>query len=1073
MKHHLKMVIAALLILFMGGSAAFAQSITKGKVVDASGEPVIGASVLVPGTTTGTVTDMDGNFELRVEPGTRLEVSSIGYSSVIVTAAPTLNITLQEDTTFLDDVVVIGYQTVKRRDLTGAVSSVTGNDIAAVPVASAAQALQGKLPGVTVTSGDGRPGGSTSIRVRGGNSITQSNDPLFIVDGVTVSNIDDIPADNIESIDVLKDAASTAIYGARGANGVVLVTTKGGKEGKAVVRYGMYYQLSENPRMLDVLDAQDAVYWAWAYSTAYSGSEAVAEYYGLGSKFGNHYADYANVKAHNYMNDVLRPSNSWNHDISLSGGTSTTTYYASVNYIDNQGIRINSGFKRWNANLKLSQKIGKSLTADIDVRYGQTGSHGMRVNNSSEVYKFRPIDNPLGTGDPNLFNEGASGADLAYNPLNSINNKENITSRQNLRATGGLTWRIIDGLIAKSELSLSRNYSETKNWDSGDYVGDAYSMADLSLGRGTGLRWSNTVNYTVPIKNDNHSLNILAGYEVLSSESTTSRMRGAGFPQGFTMDDAFGMINMSDSSLGQDLFTNTLGIPSHTVSYFGRLNYGLMGGRYLFTATFRADGSSKFAPNHRWGYFPAAAAAWHISDEPFMENTKTWMDDLKLRLSYGTSGADNIDASLWQETWNTSNITIDGEVVTGYVPGSLLSNPDLKWETSVSRNVGLDFSFLKSRIRGSLDAYWNTTKDILMRIPVDATTGYSYQYGNVGQTSNKGVELAVNAVLVQKRDWGLSLGFTYAFNKNNVDALADGATVDTHTGWGSTMRVPYMDYLVRVGQPVGIVQGFDVIGYYTVDDFDIVDGKYKLKDGIPGLDKSIFNYAQGMDALKYDTDEGAFPGALKIADTNKDGTITGDDATIIAQMMPKHTGGFNLSGNWKNLDFSANFSYQLDGKVYNANAMHSMMGNKTNSYGQNKLAYVNDSWRAYNVNASGDLYLVTDPAELRTLNANAKYAVPFAEYGIVTSTFIENAAYLRLNTLTIGYTLPQKWMEAIHINRIRAYATIGNLFVLSSYSGLDPDVNTSPSTNGFPTPYYDSNAYPKSRTFTFGFNVTF
>lgn len=400
-------------------------------------------------------------------------------------------------------------------------------------------------------------------------------------------------------------------------------------------------------------------------------------------------------------------------------------------------------------------------------------------------------------------------------------------------------------------------------------------------------------------------------------------------------------------------------------------------------------------------------------------------------------------------------------------------NPDLKWETTTSRNIGVDFSFWNGRLRGSVDGYWNSTKDILMKVPTDASSGYSYQYQNVGETSNKGFEIALGADLVRKKDFNLSLNLTYSYVKNMVEKVDERVNADSHTNWGSSMRVPYYDYIIRAGRPVGYVQGFISEGYYKVDDFNYANGVWTLKQGVADT-KDIVNYAGGSNFNRPDG-QTAFPGMVKFRDVTGDGVVNGDDVAPIGAMQARHTGGFTLNGNWKNLDFSAAFTYQIGGKVYNANAMHAMMGNKDNSLGSNRLAIAADCFRIYDVDAQGDLYAVTTPEGLNALNQNAKYALPYSEYGLVDSRFIEDASYLRLQTLTVGYTLPQKWLRKIHIQKIRVYFTGSNLFCLAGYSGLDPDVNTNfnAGKNGFPTPNYDFNSYPKARTYTFGLNVTF
>ena len=1061
---------------------AFAQKTITGTVKDAAGEPLIGATVSLGGNN-GVVTDIDGNFTLSgVSNGATLTVSYIGYETTTVKVGNQqhYDIVLESNDKSLDEVVVIGYGTVKRRDLTGAVASVTGERLAKNPVANVAQALQGQLPGVNVISQDGRPGATMSIRVRGGGSITQSNEPLYVVDGVITGRIDDIPADEIESIDVLKDAASTAIYGASGANGVILITTKSAKEGKNEVKYNMYYQLKEQPAQLDVLDPYDYVLHTWSYATAYGDSygDNVAKYFGLGSKYGNHLNEYKNMSTHNWVDDIMDSSHSWNHDLSLSGGTATTKYRASVNYMNDDGARLNTGFRRWNASFKFSQEISKKLKWDLDARYSEMRFRGTRFNTATSAYQFRPVDNPLGAdADPSQMGQGSSFVELSRNPLDYTKNYDQYNDINRLRVNTGLTWTIINGLVAKSEIGLSRGWMERRTWDGG-HGDQGYSSAQLYKNNSYNVRWSNTLNYNVQGLGEDHSLGMLAGYEVLADKTNYSNIYGYGYPSEFTMNDAFGMINFTGKTKGSeglDKFDNVIGEPKHVTSFFGRVNYSYQG-RYLLTATFRADGSSRFASNNTWGYFPAAAAAWRISDEPFMEGARDWLDNLKIRLSYGTSGNDNIDAGLWRETWTTSTINVDGVNKVVYIPGSMKGNPDLKWETTVSRNLGFDFGILRGKVRGSLDLYWNTTKDILMKVPIDEATGYSYQYQNVGQTSNRGIELALFYEAVRTKDFGLSFNLTYNYNNNMVDKLNPDIDLnpDTHTGWGSSMRKPYYDYIIRVGEPVGTIQGFKSNGFYTLDDFNYSNGVYTLKDGVADT-KSIVNYP--ANAFKGNKPDGqtAFPGMVKFEDVNGDGVIDDNDATVIGKTQPHHTGGFNIMGNYKNLDFSLGFTYQIDGKVYNANVMHDMMGDKDNSLGANRLDVVKDCYRIYDVGSDGNLVAVTEPEALRALNAHAKYALPYSEYGLASSEFIEDASYLRLNTLTVGYTFPKTWLNTVGIKNVRVYFTGANLFCITGYSGLDPDVNTNMNAggDGFPTPFYDYQAYPKTRSYTFGLNVTF
>lgn len=1077
--------LASLLVAFVISSTlVFAQTKTvTGTIVDDLGEPMIGVNVVVVGTTNGATTDIDGNFSItNVADNATIKVTFVGYKEINLPVAGknTFNITLEEDRDELEEVVVIGYGTVKRKDLTGAVASVTGDKLKANPVSNVAQALQGMLPGVSVTAQDGRPGASMSIRVRGGGSITQSNDPLFIVDGVQVSSIDDIPADNIESMDVLKDAASTAIYGARGANGVILITTKGAKEGKAVVKYGVYYQTKVVPEIIAVQNAQDMVYNTWAYSAAYNNfrsaddyanakdMQGIERYYGLGSRNGNHYAEYAGMDAHNYVDDLMRTAGTWNHDVSVSGGTEKTKIYAALNYTNDEGIRINSGYKRAGANFKIDQKINKKLSVDFDLRYVETTVIGDHYQYATSAFSYRPIDNPLGTGALTDVGNGDSNVNEKYNPyLLTRDNYDYDGNNYRIRARGGVSYDILKGLKLRSELSMNRNWTENRTWDAGMING--ISSAKLDKKNGYGVRWATTLNYEIPGLGKDNSLSVLLGNEVLGSKSNSSSFKGQGYPGGFTMSQAFGQITMTDKV--NDTYSNTIGTPTHTLSWFGRVNYSYKG-RYLLTGTFRADGSSKFAPNNHWGYFPAAAAAWRISDEDWMESTRDWLDNLKLRLSFGTSGSDNIDASLWKETWTTKDIIVDGETVSIYQPGSMKPNPDLMWETTTSRNLGIDYAVFNSRVRGSLELYWNSTDDILMRVPTDASSGYEYQYQNVGKTSNKGVELSLSYDIVRSKDFNLMVNLNYNFNTNKIEELVEGVNCNTRTGWASSMISPSYDYRVTKGDAVGTIYAYKYLGRFEVDDFnyDAATGKYNLKPEI----KNVATVQNANTATMLQNIAGAglmAPGMPKFEDADGDGLA---DEVNLGSAIASHTGGFTFSGNYKSIDFSMGFTYQIGGLVYNADAMAAFKGDKDTSYGRNRLAYAADAYRYYDVNAQGDLEFVgNDPDRLRALNKNTSDQTIFNEYGVVSSQYVEDASYLRLNTLTVGYSLPNTLLKKVGLTNVRVYATGGNLFCLTGYSGLDPEVNTSSSNGGFPTPNYDYQSYPKARTLTIGANITF
>ena len=592
-----------LTVMTLAAQGAMAQSKTvKGKVTDGSQEPLIGVSVTIKGTNnTGVITDVNGDYTITV-PNEKavLVFNYIGFSEAEqgVGGKSTVNVEMKEDNIGLDEVVVIGYGTVKRKDLTGAVASVKGEDLAAVPVNNVAQALQGKLPGVNVISGDGRPDAEVSIRVRGGGSITQSNDPLFIVDGFPVSTISNIPASEIESIDVLKDASSTAIYGARGANGVILVTTKKAEGGKVKVSYDGYVQAKNVAKTLETLSAQDYVLFHWGYGTSRGQGvgDAVAKYFGLGSQYGNHYAQYAGMGTHDYTDDLLRTAWTHSHNVAVSGGTDKTHFAANVNYINDQGIKIRSGLEKFSASLKLQQQLLSNLTLDFDLRYtessvnGQEGLQNGRGTEVSGAYKYRPIDNPLGgvnVSEISGLSFGVKNIDDSYhaNPLMLVESVTRESNSRNLRGSAALAWEIINGLTARTEVSLSRMSGTSKYYDNG-YNDAAEKRATLNRSTGTGLRWLNTLNYNLSL-NKIHSLSFLLGHELITNNSESSQLAGYGYPDNFDYETAIGMINTATRSFSA---INTIAVPTRTVSYFGRANYTLMD-RYLFTLTMRADGS--------------------------------------------------------------------------------------------------------------------------------------------------------------------------------------------------------------------------------------------------------------------------------------------------------------------------------------------------------------------------------------------------------------------------------------------------------------------------------------------------
>ena len=1103
MKNHLRMAIAGLLIL-VSGAVAFAQNKVSGTVKDENGEPIVAASVVVRGTTIGVVTDLDGNYTISVPANSTLVASCIGYSDAEVnyTNQGTVNFVLKEDALFLDETVVIGYQTVKRRDLTGSVSSVNSKQLSAAPVANVAQAIQGKLPGVNIVSQDGRPDASVKIRVRGGGSISQSNEPLILIDGVA-GTMSDIPSDQVESIDVLKDASSTAIYGARGANGVILITTKGAKEGKVRVTYSGYAKLNTPTKYLESLDPYDYLAYVWANANANDGmsygqfTAPFEKLYGIG-QYGD-ISRYKNVQKYDIQRQIYGPSFSHSHDLSVSGGTEATKVLFSLNYNDEDGMKVNSYSKRANVSLKINQKISDRLNFGLDLRYTDVNSLGYEGTGSrsgstlSSSYRFRPIATKDILGNTDAFREGAieqygkSSLWDRYDPYKQIMDYEPLRQRQTIRGTASLNWNIVKGLTYHTDLFLGRNYQQNKTWGGAirnNYLDDATGevqyagSATLYQGNSWNMRWTNTLNYEFELGSA-HRFNILVGQEMSNSGGTSITVSADHFPSNYTKENAFARINQYDGTATSmketDHFSSGWNTPSRILSYFGRVNYTLLD-RYLFTATFRADGSSKFAPSHRWGYFPAAAFAWRASEEPFLKDVN-WLNDLKLRLSYGTVGNDGITADLWSQTWSGSSTAavIGGQSYLSYDLSSSMANPDLKWETTITRNLGIDFGVLNGRLSGTIDAYWYTTKDLLMLTALPGITGFTQTYANIGQTSNKGIEVSLNAILVQTRDWGLTVGGNINFNRNNVDALAEGVTGIYGSGWFSSGN-PGNDYGLFVGQPVGLVRGLTYDGWYTTNDFnfDPATNKYSLKPGVPDLSASISGPFHGAEKLVDGCN--AYPGMAKFIDTDKDGIVDASDYTVIGNMNPKATGGFNITANYKNWDLGMYFNFSLGNQIYNITKIASLNGYKETGVFENHLSLLKDAYRIYDIQG-GQLKRLYTPAELDAANTNAKYPCFFNENYIVSDLGIENGSYLRLNTMTVGYTLPNtsRFAKALSINSLRVYATAYNLLTLTKYSGLDPEVSSNEFINNanYPTPGIDWGSYPRARSFVLGVNVSF
>jgi TonB-linked SusC/RagA family outer membrane protein len=1101
-----KLPIPFLLFFFLvTGSVAVGQAPFRvtGRVRQASGEPLAGATVAEKGRSATLLTKEDGTFAIEVSsPAAILQITYVGYPAkeIPINGQHQLEINLQSANSNLDEVVVIGYGTTTRKNLTGSVASVSGKTISAIPVPNIAQAMQGKLPGVNVISQDGRPDADVEIRVRGGGSISQSNQPLILIDGVP-GTLSDIPPDQVKSIDVLKDASSTAIYGARGANGVILVTTKGAQEGKTTITYNGYAKFNEPAKYLHALAPYDYLKYVWANAAANGAAYQTPfeQLFGLGANAGNNAGgieSYRTMHPYDMQKLVYNNSTSSNHDLTVTGGTDRTKMFFSANYTNERGMKINSYLKRANVSFKVSQKLFDNLSFNLDTRYtdiqdmGDEGTTNGTGSILSSSYRFRPIatsrilgdTNALKTGNIDQYGKNAMWD--TYSPAARIGDYFPLTMSQAIRAIASLDWKIIKGLIFHTDLTLNRSWGQRQYWSGAvynNYLDDSGNKlfagaVDYGKSDAWGMRWTNTLNYDFLI-NSNNRLNLLAGQEVSNSGGTGVDIQANHFPSNFTRATAFAQINQYDQVNGTAQFSSSVTTPSRLLSFFGRANYSLKD-RYLFTATFRADGSSKFSPEHQWGYFPAGAVAWKMSEEPFLKKV-SWLDNLKLRASYGEVGNDGISSNLWSQSWTSVTdqrfqYDINRLRQSAYdFSSSTLANLNLKWETTITRDIGTDFSMFQGRLSGTVDVYWNTTKDLLMLTSIPGITGFTATYANIGQTSNRGLEFSLQGTLFQNHDWRLTAGGNINFNVSKVDQLAPNVTGLYGADWGGIASYPTSDYILQPGRPVGLVRGFFYQGLYTPADFNYSGGMYTLKKGIPDLGSWI-TVVHGLGVTDRPTGQYAYPGLPKFRDLNGDGVIDQKDVAVIGNMNPIHTGGFSLNATYKSIDLGVYFNWSYGNRIYNANKLATLYGPKEQGVYENKLDIMKNSYKIYDV-VNGQLTRLTTPDQLNAANVHASLPLSYEEVGAVSTLGIEDGSYLRLNTVNLGYTLPKSWVSRAGISSLRIYGSVYNVFTITRYSGLDPEVNTDPSHNSavYPTTGLDFGTYPRPRSFIVGLNLRF
>ncbi len=1032
---------------------------------------------MVQGTSTGTVTDMDGRFTLKDVKNADKAVLIVRYVGMKEAKEQLkgrrTNIVIQmiEDSNHLDDVVVIGYGTQKRGNLTGAISTVSGAELEKVPTTSVAEAIVGRLPGVQVTAADGSPDADITILIRGGGSITQDNTPLILVDGFEVSSLKDIPPTDVESIDVLKDAASTAIYGARGANGVILVTTKKPNEGRISINLNAYLQTKTLSNKLDVMDPYEYVMMQYENSR----NKSLGNQNGvLGNRFGQTYEFYIyqGDEGTDWQDEIFgtNPTSQY-YDLNVNGGTEKMKYKVSFIHQDQPGVMECNGLRQNNFNVTLNSQLNKHLTLEYRMRllnktvYG-AGTEGVSLLTALRQAPTEGLDDYMEVPEDNeYFDADVLEEKVRWNPREEAEQNYKRRINKSLNTAGALTWQIIKGLTYRVEFGYEDNSTENKRYwgieTSTAKGANNKPVVEWSMTQGSRWQLSNVLNYNFLLK-DKHDFRIMLGQEIKNNESRTKSYTTREFPETTTADKAFDNLSLGTA------YTNSAsaGSPTRVSSFFGRVNYAYEG-KYIGMVTLRADGSSRFAKGNRWGFFPSFSAAWRISNEEFMKDFKS-LSNLKLRLSYGASGNDRISDDLYRKLYGISSTRSAGWNETDryyykFYNTSYLYNPDLKWETTISRNLGVDFGFFNERINGSIEVYWNTVKDLLVPSDIPGYTGYTKIMSNVGQTSNKGIELQLTGYIIDRPDFRLSATFNIGHNKNKIDKLASGESEwILSSGWAGTNLLNTDDYRAYVGGTTGLIYGYVNDGFYTVDDFEYFDSDsrtWHLKEGV--VDSSPLSGTLMPGHAK-------FKKLTPVDETSANPyQLTESDRTVIGRTTPKCSGGFGLNAYYKGFDMSVFFNYMVGFDVFNANKVitTSFYNNSFNNF--TTEVSLEKRFRYYD--NMGNL-LTYSPEALAEFNKNATIWSPLSfSRPVCMSWAVEDGSFLRLNTLSIGYTIPRKITQKWGMNKLRFYLTGYNLFTLTGYSGYDPEVNIGTGL----TPNIDYNKYPRSTTYTLGVNVSF
>lgn len=985
-----------------------AKTVT-GTVTDVSGEPIIGANIRIKGTTTGTITDIDGNFSIEAEPQSVIEVSYIGYltQETVINNQKSIRFLLKEDTKTLDEVVVIGYGVQKKADLTGSVANINTEKLNTQSNANIGQALQGKIAGVDIVSQGGAPGSGTRIMVRGIGTLNNAS-PLYIVDGMYMNSIDHINPNDIASIDVLKDASSAAIYGSRAANGVIIVTTKEGSntEGKPIIDLSVNLGISTTSKFLDMLDAK-----GWAEVTTIARQA-------IGKPALDMATDLANKPDNDWQDIMFRPALMQNYNLAVKGGGKYSTYYTGLGYFNQDGIVKGTNYQRYNIQSKNDYKRGIfSAGTNLIISFSHDKPLHQELRGGMIGTILQSVPTLEKYDDTREGGYGGTYGDVVNIPHPLAIIDDNIMDRynENVKIFANLYAQIelFKGLKYKLNLTPDFSFERYKNYlNKYDFGLATNSITQLTerQRRRRNILVENLLTFDRTF--GEHKISALAGYTYQDSRFRHIQAYGEGLPQGLEEIDAATTNRSNEGNSWRSVLTSIL----------GRVFYSYQN-KYLFTATIRRDGSSKFGKNNRYGYFPSFSLGWNVAEEKFMENVH-WLDQLKLRGGYGVLGNQEIDNYQYSSTITTGINYPDGNggLLQGAFPKNF-ANPDIKWEETAMTNVGIDFMAFNNRLSLTADYYVKNTKDILLTVPIPISSGGANDpIRNAGKIRNNGFEFNLGWMDQPNPDISYGINLIGSFNKNKVIAM--GSESGSIKGGSTNQNITTSE--TKAGYPIG--------GYWLIST------------------AGYFNSQEEVDAYAKDGKKiqpAAEPGDIKFVDANNDGVINDDDRVFQGSPFPDFTFALNGNMRYKNFDLSIGLQGVLGNKIYNATRQTLEDVTK----GSNFLASCLDYWTPENKNASHPRLTWDDP------NRNTR-----AE----SDRYLENGSYLRLRSVQLGYTFPQTWFKGA-IQHARVYINAENLFTITSYSGYSPDVNADNANyRGF-----DNFIYPTNRTFMLGLNVTF